>query len=621
MIRVLRLLLPLLLAAVATVSVALPAEAATFSASRTTVISGESVRFSGTLGRQPARKVLLQRKSGTRWVTVTSTTSRSTGAYAFTVRPTGTVGSMKTYRATAPRVGARRAVTTTTRTIRFVAQTAALSAPATVTTGQQLTAVATFRPIRTGRVAVLQRLVGGAWSEVARGRQDSLGRTTFRPTLVATGATPLRSLALASGGAPAKASAPRNLTVLPPALQRMSQSVAGLGGDGPSYFASLSGDGRLVAFTSDATDLVPGDTNGISDVFVRDQLTGAIERISVTSDEAQGAQGGENPSMSADGRYVAFESSSQLTSDPQSSTKNIFVRDLVAGTTTKATVPKSGDLLTNNNSYHPSLSADGRYLAFVSLATNVVPGDTNAKADVFLRDLVAGTTVRVSTDNDGNQSDNASTFPEVSADGSYVVYASTATNLVTDDTNGKSDVFRWGRSNTEVIRVSQTTEGVQVDADAYGATLSADGRYVAFHTNADTLLPAEGDGAADVYVWDATNWSIVRASATATGQQFGQDALGATFSADGGHLSFVTYAPLTPEDTNGLEDLYVRDLLTGTYQLASSGHHGTIGNGSTTSGMISADGSAVVFTSLATNLVPAEDRNTGNDVFHRDLTR
>jgi archaellum component FlaF (FlaF/FlaG flagellin family) len=620
MIRVLRLLVPLLLAAVATVTVALPAEAATFSASRTSIISGESVRFSGTLGKQPARKVLLQRRSGTRWVTVKSTTSRSTGAYSFSLRLTGTVGTTKTFRASAPRAGSRAAVTTPARTIRFVAQTATLSAPAKVTTGVTFTVTGTFRPVRSGRVTVLQRMVEGSWTEVARGRETSQGTTAFPVSVVPTGATLLRTVALASGGAPAKASASRALTVLPPVLQRMSQNADGVGGNGPSFAPAISADGRYVAFSSDATDLVPGDTNGMRDVFVRDQLTNEIERVSIADDEQQGQWGGEGASISADGRFVTFESSSQLTNDPLSGTQNIFVRDRNAGTTVKVSVPKPGDLVTTNNSYQSSISADGRYVAFVSLATNVVPNDTNAKADVFLRDLVAGTTVRVSTDNDGNQVDGASGWPRISADGSAVVYESVATNVVTDDSNGVKDVFWWPRATGSVLRVSETVNAVQADGASYQATVSADGRYVSFNSQSANLAPAS-NVSSDVLRKDMQTMALDLVSVNGAGQPTAWDAGSAWITGDGQQIVFVAFDPLAPGDTNAANDVYLRDLTLGTTRRLSDTRAGQPANGQVGTVTISRDGTAVAFSSQATNLVPESDDNAGNDVFHRDLTR
>lgn len=620
MIRVLRLLVPLLLAAAATVTVALPAEAATFSASRTSVVSGESVRFSGTVGKQPARKVLLQRKSGTRWVTVTSTTSRSTGAYSFSVRQTGAVGSAKTYRASAPRVGSRAAVTTSARTIRFVAQTATLTAPAKVTTGKSFTATGTFRPIRSGRVVALQQQDGGVWTELARKKQDSQGKAAFAVTLTPTGPASLRVVALASGGAPAKASSSRAVTVLPPALQRMSESAAGVGANSWSRGAAVSPDGRYVAFMSNASNLVAGDTNGFADIFVRDLEAGTIERVSISDSEQQSPFGGEYPSISADGRYVTFESSSPLSTDSPTSTLAIYVRNRVDGTTRRVSQPVAGDATPTNNSYQSSISADGRYVAFASIATNLVPNDTNGKADIFLRDLVANTTERVSTDNDGGEVNGASGFPRISADGSAVAYDSVATDIVDGDTNGVKDVFWWPRSTGSVLRVSQTSAGVEGNAVSYTPSISGDGRYVAFTTRA-TNLGVNDDSSSDVVRWDSVGMGLALVSVSDTEVPAIFDTGSASISADGQRIAFIAYDALAPGDTNDRDDVYVRDFTTGTTRRASDTHTGTAANDSAAAPALSGDGNAVLFPSLATNMVPEADTNADQDLFFRDLTR
>jgi hypothetical protein len=350
-----RFLLSVLLAATATVVMATPAEAAvTFTASRTNVINGESVRFAGSFGTHSARTVVLQRKSGTSWFKVASKTSTSTGAFSFTIKPTGTVGTSRAYRAHISTAN------TSSRTITFVAQTATLAAPATVTTGKQFTATGTFRPIRTGRVTILQRRTGTTWTEVARGKENSLGKTAFKPTLVPTGAVTLRAVAAYSAGAPAKASASRAVTVLPPAVQRVSEDAAGTGADVPSYSPAISADGRYVAFYSASSSLVPGDTNGQGDIFVRDLQAHTIERVSLADDDSQSPAESVSPSISGDGRYVTFDTPAILTPNSPSSYSNVYVRDRVAGTTTRVSVPAPGVAGATNNSARSSISADGR---------------------------------------------------------------------------------------------------------------------------------------------------------------------------------------------------------------------------------------------------------------------
>ncbi len=622
MLSILRVLLALLLGGAAAVALTTPAQAApTLSVSHTSVISGETIRFAGKLGTQPPRRVVLQRKAGNRWQQVAATTTTARGAFTFNVRLTGAAGTSRTFRAQAQRQASRPTVTTAPRTVRFVAQSGTLAAPATAVTEDEITVIATFRPARKGRTTVVERRIGDTWSEVAGGVQNRRGRTAFPLTLESPGDAVLRAVTEASGGARLHASGEQTVSVLPPVVQRMSESGDGVGGDGGSYFPAVSGDGRYVAFTSVATNLVPGDTNGFSDVFVRDRLTAAIERVSISDTEQQAASGGEAPSISADGRYVAFQSTSQLTSDPNSSTGNIFVRDRVAGTTIKISVPKPGDLVATNNSYLPSVSADGRSVAFVSLATNLVPGDTNSAADVFLRDIDAGTTVRVSTDNDGGQSNGASGWPEISADGQFVTYESVATNLVSDDTNGVSDVFWWPRSSGSTLRVSQTSESVGGNGASTLPSISGDGRYVAFQSHSTNLVGGVDAPGRDVLRWDRQTGTLDRVSVSDSEQPPNFDTGGASISVDGQQVLFTAFDVLAPGDTNATIDVYLRNIALGTTRRVSDTLAGGPSNGATDFGVLSADGRTAAFSSQATNLVPGTDSNAALDVFARDLSR
>ncbi len=198
-----------------------------------------------------------------------------------------------------------------------------------------------------------------------------------------------------------------------------------------SVDTSISADGRFVVFQSDATNLVAGDTNGASDVFVHDRQTGTTTRVSVDSagHEATGlypASG--DPAISADGRFVAFDSNAtNLVAGDTNSAYDIFVHDRQTGTTTRVSVDSAGN---QANGYDPSLSADGRFVAFTSGASNLVAGDTNGASDVFVHDRQTGTTTRVSVDSAGWQAYSFSHLPSISADGRFVAFASNATNLV-----------------------------------------------------------------------------------------------------------------------------------------------------------------------------------------------
>src|SRR6185295_7492640 len=186
---------------------------------------------------------------------------------------------------------------------------------------------------------------------------------------------------------------------------------------------------------------VPGDTNGASDIFVRDLVGGTTERVSIPNGSGQADAASYAPSISADGRFVVFESeATNLVGGDTNNLRDIFVRDRQLGVTERVDVPTGGGEA-DATSYTPSISADGRFVSFGSLATDLVGGDTNGTGDVFLRDRQIGTTARVSVDSAGAQGNFVSDDPVISADGRYVAFRSYATNLVPGDTNGFTDVF------------------------------------------------------------------------------------------------------------------------------------------------------------------------------------
>ena len=204
---------------------------------------------------------------------------------------------------------------------------------------------------------------------------------------------------------------------------------------------AVSADGRYAVFESSAANVVSGDTNNRRDVFVVDRQTGGVSRVSVDSNGAQANSDSFYPSISADGRYVAFHSSaSNLVAGDANGSQDVFVRDLQSGTTTLVSVADGGGA-GNNSSYYPSISADGRYVAFWSYASNLVAGDTNNRPDVFMRDVQSDTTTLVSVADGGGAGNFDSYYPSISADGRYVAFWSYASNLVAGDTNGRTDVF------------------------------------------------------------------------------------------------------------------------------------------------------------------------------------
>src|SRR5213596_2866410 len=399
-------------------------------------------------------------------------------------------------------------------------------------------------------------------------------------------------------------------------------------GNDTSLGSALSADGRFVAFDSAATNLVAGDTNGVSDVFVHDRQTGTIERVSVASGGAQG-NGSSGligfafpPALSANGRFIAFVSfATNLVAGDTNAATDVFVHDRLTGTTERVSVA-SGGTEGNDASFGFALSADGRFVAFQSDATNLVPGDTNGATDVFVRDRQTGMTERVSVASDVTQANNASSYPVLSADGRFVAFDSAATDLVAGDTNGVSDVFVHDRQTGRTERVSVASGGAQGNGNSGGffavPALSAAGRFVAFQSAATNLVAGDTNGTTDVFVHDRQTGATERMSAASGGVQGNGFSAGPALSADGRFVAFRSAGTnLVAGDTNGATDVFVHDRQTGTTERVSVASGGTQGNDSSAGPALSAAGLLVAFHSTASNLV-AGDANRAYDIFVHD---
>ena len=387
-----------------------------------------------------------------------------------------------------------------------------------------------------------------------------------------------------------------------------------------SRSASLSADGRYVAFASDASNLVPGDTNGRSDVFVFDRQTSTTERVSIGSDSTQGYSDSHGSSISADGRYVAFSSWAHNLVPADTGWQDIFVYDRQSRTIEQVSVASDGTQA-NGNSWDFSISADGQYVVFSSDADNLVPGDTNDCQDIFVYDRQTRTTERVSVANDGTQGNDRSKGPAVSADGRHVAFTSSADNLVPGDTNGLPDVFVYDRQTRMIERVSIASDGTQgnsVFVSPYGPSISADGRHVAFSSSAGNLVPGDTNGLSDVFVFDRQTRTTERVSIASDGTQ-GNDwsawPYRPSISADGRYVAFESEATnLVPDDTNGVEDVFVYDRHTNTIERVSVDDDGSEGNMIGEAPSISGGGWYVAFQSAAGNLVSG-DNHGAIDIF------
>ena len=379
--------------------------------------------------------------------------------------------------------------------------------------------------------------------------------------------------------------------------ERVSVSGAAEQADAESWADAVSADGRYVLFDSHGSKLVPGDTNGQTDVFVRDRQTGETTRVDVSSDGKQARiLPSHGTSISADGRFVVFTSEAgNLVPGDTNDATDVFVHDRQSGETTRASVTPSGGQVSGfsgdgvisadgryvafdsyarnlgrqtargSQSGSPAVSADGRYVAFASNAPNVVTGDTNRVTDIFVRDRKRGRTVRVSIGPRGRQardvrSRNGSALPSISADARFVAFVSSATNLVSNDTNRMPDVFVRDRGRGRTTRVSVSSSGRQAKLESGVPVISPDGRFVAF-SSYSALVPGEPAGVGELFARDLQAGTISLASRSSDGEAGDDSSTAAGFSADGRYLLFSSWAGnLVPGDTNGLLDAFVRDL-------------------------------------------------------------
>jgi Tol biopolymer transport system component len=404
----------------------------------------------------------------------------------------------------------------------------------------------------------------------------------------------------------------------PFSTSRVSIASDGTQGNGGSGGGPMSADGRYVVFLSTANNLVPGDTNGFRDVFVHDRQTGQTSRVSVASDGTEINGNSQEAVISADGRYVAFASiASNLVPGDANNALDIFVHDRETGQTSRVSVTSNG-IQGNGNSFAPSISADGRYVAFHSGANNLVLGDTNGAGDVFVHDRQTGETSRVSVASNGTQGNGSSSFSALSADGRYVAFWSGASNLVTGDTNGVSDVFVHDRQTGQTSRVSVATDGTQGNAQSVIPDISADGRFVSFHSEASNLVVDDTNETWDAFVHDRQTGHTSRVSVASDGTQSNAGSWITSISGDGRYVTFMSDANnLVADDTNGSRDIFVHDRHAGQTSRASIASDGTQGNWPSTWPFISANGRYVSFSSIASNLVP-NDTNGVSDAFVHD---
>ncbi|MBI3847878.1 MAG: PD40 domain-containing protein [Planctomycetes bacterium] len=411
-------------------------------------------------------------------------------------------------------------------------------------------------------------------------------------------------------------------------IERISVDSAGTESNALSINPAISSDGRFVAFISSATNLVNGDTNHFVDIFVRDRDTGETSRVNLGPGgaEANDQSGLNGVSISGDGRFVAFASAaSNLVDGDSNHVWDAFVADRATGAVTCVSVGQGG-AQANGSSDFPAISTNGRFVAFTSVATNLVPADFNGSLDVFVHDRTTGQSSRASVDSTGAEvmglSGGMVAAPSISSDGRFVAFQSISPLLVSGDTNTTWDIFVHDFVSGATTRVSVSTAGAEGDGPSLNPTISADGRYVVFDSFAASLVADDTNGAPDVFVHDRFTHETERMSVDSNGSQSNGVSLFASVTADGTGIGFYSRATnLVAGDSNDASDVFFHDRTTGqTTRLSVSAldSQGDADSGGSSRGpAFTPDGRLFAFDSLAGNLVP-DDRNGAFDVFVRD---
>jgi hypothetical protein len=399
---------------------------------------------------------------------------------------------------------------------------------------------------------------------------------------------------------------------------RVSVSAEGQAGNSDSYGAAVNADGRWVAFASRATNLVPTDTNGVSDVFLYDTVLGSTERISLSSDGVEGLAYSESPALSADGQVIVFQSlATNLVPSDTNGVMDIFVHDRATSATSRLSIASDGSQ-SNGASTTPAISGDGQVIAFESSATNLVLSDTNGVADIFVHNRITGITERLSLGVAGAESNGAATSAALSADGHYVTFSSIANNLVVSDTNGVADVFVYDRTTGITERVSVNSEGEEANDSALAPTISGDGTRIAFESAADNLVPDDTNERSDIFVHERTTGETRRVSVSSSGAQGGLGAIEASISADGAFVVFMSLASnMVSGDTNGTYDIFRHGLADGTTIRVSVSTAGAEGTAPSRHPAINASGRVMVFDSVSSEFVKG-DNGAAIDVFRHE---
>lgn len=402
------------------------------------------------------------------------------------------------------------------------------------------------------QLSALSRTAAGRWGNDA----------SYTPSISADGAF-VAFVSTATNLVPGTAGSRALVYLLERATGVITLVSRASGGGLPSADCSevrLSGDGRCVVFSSAAANLVANDNNSSSDVFLYDRVSGQTELISVTG-TSSGNAASDSPAVSADGRYVVFASdASNLVTGDNNGYRDIFLRDRQTHATTRVSV-SAGGVQADYTSDLPSLSSDGRYITYLSGADNLVADTYYPAYHLYLRDRTTGATERLSKTSASAPGNNNCGASSLSADGRFVAFESRASNLVTGDTNKMQDIFLWDRVSRVLQRVSLANQGFQADQDCWSPWITDDGRHVYFFSQSGLFSPEDDNTLYSLFAYDRLGAKLSQLSYNQAGQLALDYSFSPTASADGQFVAFDSWAwNLVPGDGNGTRDALLLDL-------------------------------------------------------------
>lgn len=377
----------------------------------------------------------------------------------------------------------------------------------------------------------------------------------------------------------------------------------------PGY--DITPDGRFVVFATAADDLDAGDTNAAVDVYRHDRTTGETVRVSIMPNGAQAAGDCFAPSTSDDGRFVAFVSRAvNVVWDDTNGLDDVFVKDLQTRMITRVSVG-AGGVEANGPSSEPHISGNGMWVAYTSAASNLVASDTNAADDVFLSTRSASSTIRASVDTSGVQADAESFAPHIDRNGRFLVFASSATNLVIGDTNGVADIFLFDRMGG-TSRISRGPGGTQANQASSSPFIVGPAGYVTYRSLASNLVTGDTNGTEDLFRTNRAATVTVRLNVASDGSQANAASTVASADDSGRYVAFTSAATnLIAGDTNGVADCFLRDVTGGTTIRIDNG---TAPDGQSGDPVVAGGAGFIVFRSEAANQMPG-DSNGVFDLF------